>query len=98
MIGTLAKPFSPSNAVQLKSDGSYTIAFLIRRLYRKTLYNFVVKISSIKTVVFYFYAVVTVAGFQDISTFLSAERGRIQCVRVRVPFAWHQKMEGAGMA
>ena len=39
----------PANAAQLNSDRSYEIVFLIRALRRKTLYNFVVKISSIMT-------------------------------------------------
>ena len=43
-------------------------------LQRETLYNFVAKMFSIKAVVFDFYAVVIVAGFQDVSTFLSTAR------------------------
>ena len=53
-------------AIQLNTDKLYEIAFLVKSLHRKTLYNIAVKIFSIKVVVFGFYAVIIVSIFRGV--------------------------------
>ena len=73
---TCQDPF-PSIATQLDNDKCYEIAFLMKSLYRKTLYNIAVKIFAIQAIVSNLCAIVTVAGFQGIPIILSTAKPRL---------------------